>query len=326
MPSLAARIIHRLVPHVHRRDALGRLLDGTIEQSSARPGPTVRHVAEVSYRAVDGFGVWQLHPKKPNPDAPHIVFVHGGGFVNGFDARHWQFLAALIESTGARVTALDYPFTPTYTADQTVPWTFDRVREVLLAEQGVRNVVIMGDSAGAALGLTVAMMARDERLPAPERLILLSPWLDLGLAHDWYIDPPDDASNTIKLSAQRAGRTYAGDWAVNDWRVSPLFGDLRGLPTISVFAGSNDLLLIETTQLVDRAEEQGVGITVHEEPHMVHTWMFYQFLPEARRTMRHIAADVLRASHTSTVRVKHGSRIPAVRVRPEPVTRVRTPS
>lgn len=320
MPSIAAKIIHKVVPHVHRRDALGKLADGEMDQSSATPGTAVRHVAAVTYNRVDGFGVWRLTPKEPQPDAPHIVFMHGGGFVNGFDARHWQFLAALIQRTGVSVTALDYPFAPTHTAPLTVPWVLARYAEVMRGEGREADVVLMGDSAGAALALTTAMLARDEGLPPASRLVLLSPWLDLGLAHDWYTDPPDESTRTVKHSAQRAGRAYAGDWDVDDWRVSPLFGDLTGLPPISVFAGSHDLLLIETTQLVDRTEEQGVGITVHEEPHMVHTWMFYGFIPEARRTLGHIADDVRRAighDHHAPQQASH-----APRVRPEPVSRV----
>ncbi len=45
---------------------------------------------------------------------------------------------------------------------------------------------------------------------------------------------------------KEAGRLYAGDLEVTDWRVSPLFGDLTGLAPMSVYTGTHDILVTDS--------------------------------------------------------------------------------
>ena len=44
-------------------------------------------------------------------------------------------------------------------------------------------MTIAGDSAGGGLALGLAETLADAGLPQPERIVLLSPWLDLTLSH-----------------------------------------------------------------------------------------------------------------------------------------------
>ena len=68
---------------------------------------------------------------------------------------------------------------------------------------------------------------------------------------------------------RRAGELYAGELDLKDPRVSPIYGELRGLGPITVLVGTRDLLLHDSRRLRDLAEAAGIQVTYHEEagPH-----------------------------------------------------------
>lgn len=55
------------------------------------------------------------------------------------------------------------------------------------------DLILMGDSAGGGFVLALAQFMKQEEVPQPSQLILLSPWLDLSLSNPNIkeIDPSD---------------------------------------------------------------------------------------------------------------------------------------
>jgi acetyl esterase/lipase len=72
------------------------------------------------------------------------------------------------------------------------------------------NMILMGDSAGGGFALALAQRLRDEHLPQPGKIILLSPWLDITLTNECIksidrIDPFLGIEGLLE-----AGKQYAG--------------------------------------------------------------------------------------------------------------------
>lgn len=220
-------------------------------------------------------------------------------YINGFDKRHWASLAAMVRLAGVTVTAPDYPLAPPATAATVVPWTLgvydDLVRSA--AQEG-RPVVVMGDSAGAGLSLALALAARDEGRVLPDALLLLSPWLDTGsTAPD--AEELDRADVFLDRAAGlRAGALYAGPEGVGHPWASPLFADLADLPPITAWCGDADQCVADTRRLAERARSEGLDVTTHVEPGMVHVWMLVGLMPEARRTVSEVAAALASLGRT----------------------------
>ena len=56
------------------------------------------------------------------------------------------------------------------------------------------NIIVGGDSAGANLALSIFLRARDEGIPLPKALYLISPWADMAAQgasyeHNYARDP-----------------------------------------------------------------------------------------------------------------------------------------
>jgi acetyl esterase/lipase len=291
MASSQARLLNGLARVIPFRRLVEWQLGRMGGAVSARPGRELNGVASVVVEELRGRTIWRLEPARPVAGAPLIVFLHGGGYVTGVGQPHWWLLADVIRRSGAAVWVGDYPLAPENTAAVTVPWTTD-VYAAAAADAAAagRRVVLMGDSAGGGLALAVAVAARDRGLPMPAAMVLLSPWLDVGMtAPDGEeLDRRDRMLPRRVLLA--AGRAYSGEPGVADPLASPLFADLTGLPATTVFASTTEGLIADARRLAARAALiPGWHVDVRETPDMVHDWLLFGFLPEARAAIGEIS-------------------------------------
>ena len=146
------------------------------------------------------------------------------------------------------------------------------------------NLIFMGDSAGGGLALALAQKLKEENLPQPKQLILLSPWLDLAMDNPGIklIDPLDPFLGIEGL--KKAGKAYAGDTPLTHPLLSPIFGSMEGLGRISLFMGSKDILAADARKLVSTCLSNGIAIHYREYQDMFHVWMFMNF-PESKRAV-----------------------------------------
>jgi salicylate hydroxylase len=86
------------------------------------------------------------------------------------------------------------------------------------------------------------------------------------------------------------GASYFQGHEPTDPLVSPLFGNLTGLPPLFVTATQGEVLLSDATNLAERAEKAGVDVTLRVVQDSVHVYPIFPFLPETKATMDEVAA------------------------------------
>ncbi len=159
--------------------------------SSPEPPRKILEFCHVHTHQINGSNVFTLTPKQKGSNK-HILYLHGGAYVGGFVKVHWNFLAYLLQHLQCSITAPDYPLAPKYTykeAFEVVATTYKSLLESVHPD----NLILMGDSAGGGFALALAQKMRNETVPTPSQLILLSPWLDITLTNPEIakIDPAD---------------------------------------------------------------------------------------------------------------------------------------
>jgi epsilon-lactone hydrolase len=196
-----------------------------------------------------------------------ILYFHGGGFIAECRAVHDPLLAALGRAADARGLMLDYRLAPEHpfpaaTDDCFAAWNF-------LLSSGIDpgRIVIAGDSVGGNLAVVTAMRARDEGLPQPAGLVLMSPVLDLTFGGA-SIDRNDGFDPMFRANSVRSlGQWYGTGIDPRDPRLSPLYGRLTGLPPTLVVVGSSELLLDDSLRFA--AKVPGARLSVwHDMPHV----------------------------------------------------------
>ena len=220
---------------------------------------------------------------------PLVLYLHGGAYVNGFNAHQWRFMDRLARQTGCTVVAPAYHLAPW--ADYARAYDdLTALYRTLLAEYPGRRLILMGDSAGGglALGFAEALAANGD--PLPERLVLFSPWVDVSMDNpdiaDYLPVEPMLHFDLVKVH----GRYWAGDADTHFWQVSPLFGDMAGLPPVTVYCGTRELLYPDILLLRDRLADAGVDVTLRVGRGLNHDWPLMP-IPEADRAFREIAGE-----------------------------------
>ncbi len=262
------------------------------EKKPIRPRTKWYKKFDISEDSLHGFPVVTITPKGgARPGAPHLMYLHGGGYVMDIAAVHWDAVAWLCDELEASASVPIYPLAPEVTADRTLAAMRSLYAE--LAERyGADNLTVMGDSAGGGMSLALAQMIEGDGGDLPASLVLFSPWVDATASGEGQEEIEKRDRMLAVAGLEACGQLYAGSLPLNDHRVSPLFGKLEGLPPMAIFSGTSDILLVDGQQLAQRLEEaDGSEYMYREYERMFHVWMLLP-VPEGRQALRQTAAFI----------------------------------
>ena len=243
---------------------------------------------------VNGFEVVRLTPRA-GVSTSQLVYLHGGVYAYAIRDIHWSMLARLITQSGATVTVPKYGLIPEHTAAEAYE-LLDAVYANAVATHGDR-VFLGGDSAGGGLALGFAERLRDaaSALAQPAGVILFSPWLDVTMSNPGIppVEPLDSMLAPPGLIA--AGVMWAGGLNVRSPLVSPIFGELAGLPPVFTFQGGRDIFVADTITLTEKIRAAGGSAELAITPAGFHVFMGATWTPESKAVLARVA-DLLRAA------------------------------
>lgn len=217
-----------------------------------------------------------------------VLYIHGGGYFHRPFVFQELMAEELARTTGAEVFMPLYPLAPKHTAPEVIPMMMELLEDL-------KPDVIMGDSAGGGMALSLEQLRNAEGLPATKEIMLVSPWLDLTMTDEAAAAIQENDSMLDLTTMIVAGEIWAGEWDTKDPRVSPMYGNLQGLGKISVFTGTYDVLNADARKLCHIAKEQGIDVNYHEVEGMNHVWPVFP-IDEARDARREMAQIIAAAS------------------------------
>ncbi len=213
-----------------------------------------------------------------------LVFLHGGAFTDGPVDCHWAMLARVCERAGISGVMVDYRLAP----ENPYPAALEDALAVcryLRQASPVRRLYLMGDSAGGGLALSAVLALMDAGEVVPEKLVLLSPWLDLTLSNPEIEEIREYDQLLRKEGLMEAGRLYAGGEDPGHYLLSPVNGTFEGLPPTLVLIGTHDILVCDCRRFREKARAAGVSLNYQEWEEMFHDWMTLISRPEARQAI-----------------------------------------
>ena len=291
MPSIQSKAINVLL-HLLRMKRTSNRLRQRVESGDrtyTEPSRRLHRKHQITKRELNGHLVWTIAPKQ-NAGRKHIIYLHGGAYVNSFASQHWGLMSKLVEALNCTVTAPNYPHAPEYYVHDVFEFLLPLYNE-LAAVGGSSNVSIMGDSSGGGISLALAQRLREDGLVQPGRVILLSPWLDATLSNP-EIPEFDKIDPFLGVEGLKyGGQVYARDVDPKSYLVSPVYGSLKDLAPISVFIGTRDVFCPDCRKLRDNAAAEGVRLDYREYEGMVHDWMLGP-LPEAKQAINEIVETI----------------------------------
>ena len=225
-------------------------------------------------------------------DAPdyRVLYLHGGAYINDATNYHWKFCDKLAREMNAEVIFPVYPLAPNHSWRETFALLETIYRNALRGDD--LPLIVMGDSAGGGLAVAFCEYLNEIALKQPERLILFSPWLDASMSNP---DVADYETADPMLSAYgliEMGRYWADDLDLQDYRISPIFGDISCLQNVALFVGTREIFYPDVTQFHAMLESAGIDSQFYVGEGMNHVYPLYP-IPEADEAFKRVC-DILR--------------------------------
>jgi acetyl esterase/lipase len=187
-----------------------------------------------------------------------VLYLHGGAYCLGSPATHRSITSHLARRAGAEVFAADYRLAPEHPFPAALDDAVAAYRGLLARGCSPARLALMGDSAGGGLALATALRLRELGEPLPAALVLLSPWVDLGRPDR---GPAPDGEVMLSLPwIEECARLYLAGFDAADPRVSPIHGDLRGLPPVLLQVGTDEILRQDSQRLQAALGRAGVAV------------------------------------------------------------------
>lgn len=256
-------------------------------------------------------GEWVLAPRA-NPRR-RLLYIHGGAWMAGSPRSHRTITNRLSLDNDCAVLSLDYRLMPEHRRRDGIEDC--RVAYRWLLEHGpdaaapAEFVAVAGDSAGGNLTLSLIAWVRDVGLRAPDAAVafspatdgtLTSPSLRGNLGTDPMLGPAFGSLTRIPRPLLWWAAWAGTRFMPSDPVVSPLRGDLRGLPPLLIQVSEAEMLLDDARRYARKAQLAGSPVELQSWPHMVHVWqIFTPELPEAEEAYREVAAFLARAGAAS---------------------------
>ena len=218
-----------------------------------------------------------------------LLNLHGGGFNS--DSGSYTESIPIAAYTGIKVVAVLYRLSPEVKFPAAVDDSIAVYKE-LLKTYKPNHIVIYGTSAGAILTAEVAAKIKQLGLPMPAALGIFSGMGDFARAGDsqamyalrglaGHLDPPEPGAHDP---------FYVAETDPKDPILSPIYGDLHGLPPTLFVTSGRDLLLSGTVNL------HRAYLLAGDDAHLVvydalpHAFWYDPRLPEAIEA-NHIMAN-----------------------------------
>jgi epsilon-lactone hydrolase len=256
----------------------GRRLMLELLTAAARPpkGTRYQHVT------VAGVPVERVQPPH---SATHgmLIYLHGGAYALGSAKGYRGMVAQLAAAAGMTALIPDYSRAP----EAQYPIALEEMVAVysrLLADGlDPKTTVIAGDSAGGGLTLALAMALRERGMALPVALGLICPWADLALDVDKMRPVRRDPLILPSMCAEWAPR-YIGSSDPRLPGISPVYGDMGGLPPIVMQTADDDPISVDAAKIETACAASKTAILDHRRfDNLWHDFhLQVSLLPEAR--------------------------------------------
>lgn len=258
--------------------------------------PMPKSIIQQHFRIQD-IPALHLMPKTNITSTNILLYLHGGGYAIGSMHSHKAMVAQIALTAKVQALLIDYRLAPEHPFPAALVDALTAYQ--WLIQQGnfkPSQIIIAGDSAGGGLTLATLLALKQYQQPLPAAAICLSPWTDLAATGPSVytkqgIDPMLDSRYLLSWAKNYVQKNAA----LTHPFVSPLYGDLAGLPPIFIQASRDEILWSDAQRFYWAAKQAGTPIELAAWEDMVHVWpLFWHLLPESRTAISEIAEFIRR--------------------------------
>lgn len=302
MPSVQSRLFRFIIKHRHllrfelkRKDVFDfstsiQKFRDDCEKGASMFGKLPEGIDVTPVQIQDIKAEW-ISPSGAKKDKV-IFYTHGGGYVSGSCSDHRGIVSRMVKAANIPALLFEYRLAPEHPYPGAIEDSVTAYNWVLSQGVSPSDIIIVGESAGGGLCLATLLALSEKKIPFPAAAVAISPWTDLKCTGESY-----RTKNEVSVAPLNSwtvfSKYYCGDNDPCIPLISPLYGDLQGLPPILIQAGVDDELFDDSASFVEKARKAGVDVTFRSGEGMMHCYAFLPaFIPEAKEAMDEVISFI----------------------------------
>ena len=210
--------------------------------------------SNLELKTYDGFKVYVLGEK--NSDEA-ILYLHGGGYLFGLYKNQVGIMDKFYQETGKQVYIVDYGLPVKYNWEHAYT-LLEKVYEEIISNN--KNFILIGDSAGAGMGLGFIQLLNQRGQKTPRKQVLISPWLDITMSNPEVKNYEEKDAFLAVDCLIGAGELWANGLDRKDPRLSPIFGDLTNIPETMLTTGTCEVMYPDIIKLSEELTNNGTKV------------------------------------------------------------------
>jgi len=201
-----------------------------------------------------------------------FMFMHGGGYYRGSVAATRATVARISAEAKVKCLSLEYRLAPEHPFPAAIDDTYSAYQWLVNEGISPKHIIVSGQSAGGGLCLALLLKIKENNFSQPLGAVALSPWTDLSQSGKTMIKNEKIDPVISKKYLDRFAKLYFSNLKNMSHLVSPLIGDLSGLPDILIQVGSAETMLDDSTRFYEKAKKANVNAKLEIWEDMFHGW------------------------------------------------------
>lgn len=249
---------------------------------------------------------YRLVPKK-GFDGEFIIYIYGSCMCHNISTEQWKLITDVALETGKGLYVPMYPLTPESSCRELFEM-LSKSYANFSKSFDVEKIILMGDSSGAGLALSLTHIAWENGLRKPDQLIMLSPAMDTEFFDRELESQINDSvawENNYYFSegAKDFINTYwVKDYAAKTLYTSPYYEmDLTDIcDDMVIFSGTYDMFNGYARNFYNRAKSQGINIRLFEFEEENHNFIIHSKSQNTLMAYKYLV-DVVAGTYKASV-------------------------
>ena len=224
----------------------------------------------------------------PKESKGAIIYIHGGAFTTGSAKERRNITFYLAKKYSYRVISINYRLAPENKWPAQLEDCFKAYKYI--CENITKDVILMGESAGASLVLSLGLYAKEQKYILPKAIAAFSPVTN---AYEQYPSHYDNIKTdkmlgdmVIKgLSEVLFEKEPSKEELMNPC-LSPINGDYQNMPPIFLSASMSETLFDDSKYLYEKLVKENHVVEKDFQKRVCHAYPIFPFLKEAKTTLK----------------------------------------
>lgn len=202
-----------------------------------------------------------------------LLYLHGGGYTYGDLEYARGFASTLAVECGVRVLCIAYRLAPENPYPAALEDALEAYEYLLSKGYSPGHITLCGESAGGGLCYALCLKLKKLGMAQPTSVVTISPWVDLTASGESYATNRESDPSLNAALLDSFAKNYTTD--PHNPFVSPLLGELEGLPPSLIFAGADEILLSDSQNMHKKLLAAGCKSHLVVTPERWHGYLLY---------------------------------------------------